>query len=194
MTGPTAALSNYTADTRIMARCARGFDWNYIASGETITTGGDVTISSTISTAAAVGGRTKFSMTIDAAMGAYSNALKALVTYGTAGRTTGLGSAFCAETVLSSYTTVGTYAGLESEIVVGSGAKTGTATSFLFMGASGADVATFDTNGFLFELNGVTAAGGKLYDESATTATGDGTLKIRINGVTKYLLVADDAS
>lgn len=38
MTGPTQALSDYTSDTRILARCARGFDWNYIASGESFST------------------------------------------------------------------------------------------------------------------------------------------------------------
>jgi hypothetical protein len=45
MTGPTQALTDYTADTRIMARCARGYDWNYIAAGESFSTaaGFDIT-------------------------------------------------------------------------------------------------------------------------------------------------------
>jgi hypothetical protein len=46
---------------------------------------------------------------------------------------------------LSAGTTDGNYAPLESELVLGSGALTGTATSFLHMATSGADAATFDT-------------------------------------------------
>jgi len=151
-------------------------------------------LKTTLTGAAGVGGRARFHLYTNVALGSWSNALKAYAEYGASGKTTGLGSAFCAEIALSAGTTSGTYAPLESELVLASGAKTGTATSFLYMAASGADVATFDDNGFLFELSGVTAGSGDLYDTSATTATGDATLKIRINGATKYLLIADDAS
>jgi hypothetical protein len=121
--------------------------------------------------------------------------LKAYAEYGASGRTTGLGSAFCAEIALSAGTTSGTYAPLESELVLASGAKTGTATSFLYMNATGDDVGTFNDNGFLFELgSGIAAGSGDLYDTTASIATGDATLKIRIGGVTKYLLIADDAN
>jgi len=144
--------------------------------------------------AAGVGGRAKFYMTTNVALGGWSNALKAQVDYGASGSTTGMGSAFCAEINLSAGTSAGTYAPLESELVLATGALTGTATSFLYMAASGDDVSTFDTNGFLFELSGVTANSGKLYDTSASAATGDATLRIRIGGQTKYLLIADDAN
>ena len=145
--------------------------------------------------AGGVGGRARFHMYANVALGGWSNALKAYAEYGATGRTTGLGSAFCAEIALSAGTTSGTYAPLESELVLATGALTGTATSFLYMNTSGTDKATFDTNGFLFEIgSGISAGSGSMYDTSATTATGDATLKIRIGGVTKYLLVADDAS
>ena len=151
-------------------------------------------VKSTMTGAGGVGGRARFHLYTNVTLGGWSNALKAYAEYGTRGSTTGLGSAFCAEIALSEGTTTGTYAPLESELVLASGAKTGTATSFLYMAASGDDVATMDDNGFLFELSGVTAGSGDLYDTSASTATGDATLKIRINGTTKYLLIADDAS
>lgn len=144
--------------------------------------------------AAGVGGRAKFYMTANVALGGWSNALKAQVDYGATGSTSGIGSAFCAELNLSAGTTAGTYAPLESEIVLATGAKTGTATSFMYMAVTGDAASEFDTNGFLFELSGVTANTGKLWSEAASAATGDSTLRIRINGVSKYLLVADDAS
>jgi len=144
--------------------------------------------------AGGVGGRARFHLYTNVALGGWSNALKAYTEYGASGNTTGLGSAFCAEIALSAGTTAGTYAPLESELVLGSGAQTGTATSFLYMAVSGADKTTMDDNGFLFELSGVTAGAGDLYDTSATAGTGDATLKVRINGETKYLLIADDAS
>lgn len=151
-------------------------------------------LKSVMTGAGGVGGRARFHMYTNVALGGWSNALKAYAEYGASGRTAGLGSAFCAEMALSAGTSSGTYAPLESELVLGTGASTGTATSFLYMAVSGQDKATFDTSGFLFELSGVTAAGGKIYDTSASAATGDSTLKIRINGETKYLLIADDAS
>jgi len=52
----------------------------------------------------------------------------------------------------------------------------------------------FDTNGYMFSLSGITAGGGKVYDETGTTMTADSTLRILINGVPKYLLVRDAAS
>lgn len=152
-------------------------------------------VKSTMTGAGGIGARSRFDMYTNVALGSYSNALKAYTEYGATGSTTGLGTAFVGELVLSAGTSSGTYAPLESELVLGSGASTGTASSFLYMNTSGDGKATFDTNGYLFEIgDGITANSGKLYDTSATAATGDATLKIRIGGVTKYLLVADDAS
>lgn len=108
-----------------------------------------------------VGGRARFHLYTNVALGGWSNALKAFAEYGASGRTTGLGSAFCAEMTLSAGTSSGTYAPLEIELNVGSGASTGTNTAFIHCSVQGADVATFDTNGLLFNIQGVTAADGK---------------------------------
>jgi hypothetical protein len=149
---------------------------------------------STMTGAGGVGGRARFHMYTNVALGGWSNALKAYAEYGASGKTAGLGSALCAEMTLSAGTVDGTYAPLEAELVLGSGASTGTGTAFLYMAASGDGVGTFDDNGFLFILSGVTAESGHLYDTTASGATGDATLKVQIGGATKYLLVADDAS
>ena len=152
-------------------------------------------VQGTMTGAGGVGGRALFSLAANAALGGWSNALKGIVTYSTSGSTAGLGSAIVAELVLSSSTTVGTYAPLESEIVVGASGSLGTATSFLYMNFDTTGEAAANAGAFLFELgSNIAAATGEMYDTDASAATGDATLKIRINGVTKYLLVADDAS
>lgn len=146
--------------------------------------------------AAGVGGRGLFHMTTNVALGGWSNALKGLVEYGATGKTAGLGSAVLAEISLSAGTTDGTYAPLESELVLGSGALTGTSTSFLYCNISGADAATFDTNGFLFEIGaGITQASGKFFDSTVNTAGPqiDHTLKVKVAGATMYIPLMDNA-
>uniref|UniRef100_A0A6M3JX97 Uncharacterized protein n=1 Tax=viral metagenome TaxID=1070528 RepID=A0A6M3JX97_9ZZZZ len=148
----------------------------------------------TMTGAAQVGGRARFFMTANVALGGWSNALKGEVTYGASGRTAGLGSAICAEMTMSAGTSSGTYAPLEIELNMGAAGVTGTQTSLIYMSVNDAKATVFDDNGFLFSLNGVTAGSGDLYDTTANAATGDETLKICINGTAKYLLVAADAS
>jgi len=132
-----------------------------------------------------VGGRAKFHMYTNVALGGWSNALKAHAEYGSSGRTAGLGSAFCAETTLSAGTTSGTYCALEGELVLGSGASTGTATSFMYFNATGAGVATFDTNGYLFEIGtGITPASGKFVSANSQT------IKCKIEGNTRYMMMS----
>jgi len=141
---------------------------------------------------AGVGGRARFFMTTNVALGGWSNALKAEVTYGATGRTTGLGSAFCAEIALSAGTTSGSYAPLESELTAATGAKAGTATSFLYMNAAtDTDSVINGANGYLFELgSGITDTAGGIF-EAETVAAGavDFThvLKIRIAGTAYYI-------
>ena len=79
-----------------------------------------------MSGAGADGGRAKFDMSTNVALGSFSNALKAEVTYGASGRTTGLGSAFVAEMTLSAGTSSGTYAPIEIELNMGTSGSTGT--------------------------------------------------------------------
>jgi len=142
----------------------------------------------TMSGAGGVGGRVMHHMYTNVALGGWANALKAYTEFGASGSVTGLGSAICGELALSAGTTSGTYAPLESEIVAGTGAKTGTATSFLYGAVSGAASGEFDDNGFLFELAGLSEDDGHIFDATDSNDI-DMThaLRCRINGTTYYL-------
>ncbi len=146
------------------------------------------TSTTTMTGAATTGGRALFQMNADAALGGWSNALKAYVVYGSSGSTSGLGSALVAELKLSAGTTTGTYAPLESEIVVSSSGSTGTATSFLYMNVDD-DSSTFAANGYLFEMGSGIAdsALGMFYGDTQTGIAKTHTLKIRIAGTTYYI-------
>ena len=146
-----------------------------------------VLVSTTMTGAGGVGGRAKFLTTINAALGAWSNALKGEVVYGTSGRTTGLGSAVLAEMTLSAGTSAGTYAPLELELNVPSGASTGTLTSFIHASMQGAGVATMDTNGRFINIVGVTAGAGKMWKTGTTLGTAAGGLRCRIAGTDYWL-------
>jgi hypothetical protein len=142
------------------------------------------------------GGRTLFEMDTNVALGSFSNALKAQVTYGAAGRTTGLGSAFVAELTLSAGTSSGSYAPVEIELNCASGASTGTNTSLIYASVNGTGAATVDTNGYLLNLAGVTVAGAKLAATGTITNVNEIThgLRVKIAGSDYYLLAATAAN
>jgi hypothetical protein len=142
------------------------------------------------------GGRTLFEMDTNVALGSFSNALKAEVTYGATGRTTGLGSAFVAEMTLSAGTSAGTYAPIEIELNLGTSASTGTASSLIFASVNGDGKATMDTNGYLLNLAGVTVAGAKLAATGTITNVNEIThgLRVKIAGSDYYLLAATAAN
>jgi hypothetical protein len=175
-----------------------------VTSGNTITTTNAATsgtyqplvVSTTMSGAGANGGRAKFDMTTNVALGSFSNALKAEVTYGASGRTTGLGSAFVAEMTLSAGTSAGTYAPIEIELNLGTSASTGTASSLIFASVNGDGKATMDTNGYLLNLAGVTVAGAKLAATGTITNVNEIThgLRVKIAGSDYYLLAATAAN
>lgn len=143
-----------------------------------------------------VGGRAKFTLTTNVALGSWSNALKAEVTYGASGRTTGLGSAFVAEMTLSAGTSAGTYAPVEIELNLGTGALTGTASSLVYASVNGADASTFDTNGYVLNLAGVTVAGAKVAATGTITNVNELThgLRVKIAGSDYYLIMATAAN
>jgi hypothetical protein len=146
-----------------------------------------VVVDTTMTGAGGVGGRAKFKTTINAVLGSFSNAVKGEVVYGASGRTTGLGSAVLAEMSLSAGTSAGTYAPLELELNVPSGASTGTLTSFIYASMQGADVGTMDTNGRFINLAGVTAGAGKMWKTGTTLGTAAGALRCRIAGTDYWL-------
>lgn len=142
-------------------------------------------VSTTMAGAGANGGRAKFDMSTNVALGSFTNALKAEVTYGASGRTTGLGSAFVAEMTLSAGTTSGTYAPLEIELNAPTGAKTGTLTSFIHISTQGAAVGEVDDNAVLFNLQGVTSGAGHIWKTGSTLGTAAGAIRVRV-GTTNY--------
>lgn len=155
-------------------------------------------VKSTMTGAAGVGGRSRFHMYTNVALGSWSNALKAYAEYGSSGKTTGLGSALCAEMLLSAGTTSGTYAPLESELVADSAVASGTATSFLYMNIAGSNSTgktTLNTNAFLFELGtGVVDTTSGLFDTfSEITPKCIASLRIRIGGVSYYIPIHTEA-
>jgi hypothetical protein len=146
-------------------------------------------VKNTLTGAGQVGGRSRFHCYSNVASGGWINALKAYMEFGASGSSTGIASAFCAETALSVGTSSGTYCALEGELILGASASTGTSTSFMYFNASGAGVDTFDTNGFLFEIgSGITGGSGKFFQENTA---GDAThaLKCKIDGSTYYLML-----
>ena len=134
----------------------------------------------TMTGAGGVGGRTLFQLNADAALGSFTNALKANVVYGATGSTSGLGSAFVAELTLSAGTTSGTYAPVEIELNAPASASTGTRTSFIYASTQGANVAAVDTNGVFLNLQGLTAGAGKMLVAGTTLGTAYGGLRVRV--------------
>lgn len=131
-----------------------------------------------------VGGRAKFILNANAAQGSWINAIKGETTFGASGSVTGLGSVVCGDLTLSAGTSSGTYACFEGNIVAGSGASTGTLSSFIRLNADGADEDTVDSNAVLFDFgDALDAASGKFIDTDITTHTAYGGLKINIDGV-----------
>ncbi len=125
----------------------------------------------TMTGAGGTGGRTLFKLNADAALGSFTNALKAEVVYGASGSTSGLGSAFVAEMTLSAGTSAGTYAPVEIELNAASTASTGTLTSLIHasVNGTGAD-SVVNANGVLLNLVGMTA--GSAGDTDMVTAPG----------------------
>jgi hypothetical protein len=186
-TGPVKSLNGFEGTTLNKFTITEG--GNTITTTNTATSGTyqPLVVSTTMSGAGADGGRSKFDMTTNVALGSFSNALKAEVTYGATGRTTGLGSAFVAEMTLSAGTSSGTYAPLELELNMPTGAVTGTLTSFIHASMQGAAVATMDTNGRFINLVGVTAGAGKMWKTGTTLGTAAGALRCRIAGTDYWL-------
>jgi len=205
------ALSPATTDGNALGTTALMWSDLFLASGGVINfNNGDVTIThsagalavaATWATAAATGRPFGVTLTVNAALGGWSNAVKGYVAYGAAGSTTGLGSAVNAEILLSTGTTSGTYAPLESELVANSAVSSGTATSFFYgniAGTNSTGKTTLNTNGYLFELGaGVVDTASGLFDVATTTPTSvefDAQLRIRVGGVNYYIPLSADTA
>ena len=130
-----------------------------------------LTTTLTLTGVGAVGWASKSDLEANVALGAYANGLYGYLAFGASGRVTGLASGTVGEIVMSAGCTQGTYAAFEAEIGMPSGAVTGTNTSFFYLSTYGADKATFDTSGTLFNLAGVTKGSGKFLQDTTTGPT-----------------------
>ena len=139
-----------------------------------------VSTSLTMTGAGGVGWATKSSLDANVALGAYANGLYGYLAFGASGRVTGLASGTVGEIVMSAGCTQGTYAAFEAEIGMPSGAATGTNTSFFYLSTYGADKATFDTSGTLFNLAGVTKGAGKFLKDTTSGSTARPTSVIKV--------------
>lgn len=130
----------------------------------------------------------KFGAATEVALGDYANALNGKLDFGTAGRVTGLGGAICAELDLGPGTTQGSYACFEAELNCPASGSLGTRTSFMSLNAWGANVAAVDTGAFLFDLNGLTAASGKLFNSGLSqVVTAAARLRCKVGSTTYYI-------
>jgi hypothetical protein len=134
----------------------------------------------TLTGAGAVGWASKSVLNANVALGAYANGLYGYLAFGASGRVTGLASGVVGEIVMSAGCTQGTYAAFEAEIGMPSGAVTGTNTSFFYLSSYGADKATFDTSGTLFNLAGVTKGSGKFLQDTTSGPTARPTSVIKV--------------
>lgn len=190
LTGLTAGT--VTASKAVVVGSSKEVNEWTITASSTSTSGSTsvepMVFASTMAGAGGVGGRARFQLNANAALGGWSNALKAVTIYAAGGSTSGLGSAFCAEMTLSAGTASGTYAPIEIELNLGSGASTGTQTSLIYASVNGAAAGTFDDNGHVLSLNGLTAGANHVFQESAVSGV-DSTHALRIDiGGTDYFI------
>lgn len=131
-----------------------------------------------------------FEFTSEVKVGVWANAVCAKIDFGATGYVTGLAGVVCAE--LSMPTTspaggAGTYTCFEAEIDM-AGASGGTPVSAMTVNVWGAQAADFDTNGFLFDISGLTKASGKIFQDNTAGAASQA-LRCRINGTPYYIML-----
>ena len=145
------------------------------------------------------GGRALFHAYTNVSLQTNFMGLKSYAEFGSSGTILGLAAGFCAEIKTPNADLAGgNFYPLELEYVAG-GTSTASAANagrvgWMYMNNTGDADGDFDDNGVLFDIEGLTAGSGHLWDTSASAASGDNTIKIKVNGAIKYLLVANDAS
>lgn len=138
----------------------------------------------------ATGGRARFQLNTEAALGGWANALKAVFDFGVNGSVGGLGSAFCAEiSTPSGGMSRGTYTALELEFGAEGSGIPSNKHSLIYANIFGAAKTEFDTHGFLLDLNCEAEGSGTLVNGDITTVAGG--IRMLVNGVIKWLCYSD---
>ena len=142
----------------------------------------------------ATGGRAKFTLATEVALGGWANALKAEIEFGTSGRVTGLGSAFVAELGMSATAPPGgNYVALEMEIRMPTGAGVGAGTAYMYANVQGDDKATFAADGYFCILDNAGDSNVGLFYVNTDTMV-DAYLRWRINNTDYFMLLAADVT
>lgn len=151
-----------------------------------------VLFNSAITGTGQVGGRVHCYLSITSAAGDWTNALKSEVVYGTSGSTSGLGSAFCAEMTLTAGCSAGNYALFEGELNMGTAGVTGTCTSLIYLSVNDTAKTTFQTNGYILNLQGLgDATSGEVFDTCVATPASHA-LRILIGSTPYYILLTNN--
>ena len=140
----------------------------------------------------ATGWAIKGGLNTNVALGSYANGVYGILNFtGSGGAVTGLGAGIAAEIVMGAGTGAGTYAALELELGMPTGAvSANSGTSFIYAQVYGADKTTFDTSGYLMNIQGLTAGTSKcLMNVGTTTALVDFVKGLRIKvGTDDYVI------
>ncbi len=148
-------------------------------------------MTNTMTQAGNTGGRMLIEMATNVTLGGWAQAIKAYTNFGAAGAVTGLASAINAEMQVGAQCSItGTYAPLETELVIASGgAGGGTKTGFWYANVTGVDLASFNSNGYLFILGtGITDTSGGLFDANSKSAINmTHAIQVNINGVDYFI-------
>jgi len=157
-------------------------------------------VKSTMTGAGGVGGRSRFHMYANVALGSWANALKAYTEFGASGSVTGLASALCAEMVMpAAAAPAGTYSPLEVELYVPASNTTGGAVSMMYFNVDGDSTAktSFNTNGYFMHLGaGFVDTASGILDAITSDATPVFEYRLRIlaAGVPMYIPVSTNAT
>lgn len=188
LTGVTAGAS--APSKALVTDAAESLLWTTTdaTASETVT----LDVEDTRTGAGATGWAIKGGLNTNVALGSYANGLYGILNFtGSGGKVTGLGAGIASEIVMGAGTTAGTYAALELELGMPTGAvSANSGTSFIYAQVYGADVSTFDTSGYFLNLQGVTAGTSKMFmNVGTTTALADFVKGLRIKiGVTDYVI------
>ena len=183
LAGSSSDDAGYTAGTPPIALY-------FTAAGSGTTNLEPLYLKSTVTGTTPHGGRARFHTYCNVVAGGWINALKGYMEFGASGRVTGLASGICGELVLSAGCTQATYAALEAELVAGTGAKAGGATSFIYMNCDDTAGVLNAAEGYLFEIGtGVTDTAGGIFEAEVNNDSMSMThvLKIRIRGTAYYI-------
>lgn len=128
------------------------------------------------------------------ALGSWANAIFGKLDFQTVGKVTGMGGVICAElTMAGGAVSQGTYATFQSEINLPTSYSSSVPISVMRINTWGAVKASFDTYGYLFDIQGVAGGSGKFFS-TATNAVIDHALKIRIGSTTYWIGLYDATS